>query len=113
MGEVPYPLSAKPSLFLSILSIKCGNWFYWADRAETAEKGGNQRIAFIKADLELCCLVISDLQKWQQVESLPRRQNFQGSFRLEIWLEASLQQEAMATAHSRPTFAVLLKHRRR
>ena len=24
--------------FLSILSIKCGNWFYWADRAETAEK---------------------------------------------------------------------------
>jgi hypothetical protein len=24
--------------FLSILSIKCGNWFYWADRAETAER---------------------------------------------------------------------------
>jgi hypothetical protein len=23
--------------FLSILSIKCGNWFYWADRAETAD----------------------------------------------------------------------------
>jgi hypothetical protein len=26
-------------------------------------KGGKQRIAFIHADLELCCLVISDLQK--------------------------------------------------
>jgi hypothetical protein len=24
--------------FLSILSIKCGNWFYWADRAEAAER---------------------------------------------------------------------------
>jgi hypothetical protein len=24
--------------FLSILSIKCRNWFYWADRAETAER---------------------------------------------------------------------------
>ncbi len=24
--------------FLSILSIKRGNWFYWADRAETAER---------------------------------------------------------------------------
>jgi hypothetical protein len=24
--------------FLSILSIKCGNWFYWADRAERAER---------------------------------------------------------------------------
>jgi hypothetical protein len=24
--------------FLSILSIKPGNWFYWADRAETAER---------------------------------------------------------------------------
>jgi hypothetical protein len=23
--------------FLSILSIKCGNWFYWADRAERAD----------------------------------------------------------------------------
>jgi hypothetical protein len=23
--------------FLSILSIKCGNWFYWVDRAERAE----------------------------------------------------------------------------
>jgi hypothetical protein len=27
-------------------------------------KGGKQRIAFIHVDLELCCLVISDLQKW-------------------------------------------------
>ena len=26
--------------FLSILSIKFGNWFYWADRAETTEKAG-------------------------------------------------------------------------
>jgi len=25
------------STFLSILSIKCGNWFYWADRAESKE----------------------------------------------------------------------------
>jgi hypothetical protein len=24
--------------FLSILSVKRGNWFYWADRAETAER---------------------------------------------------------------------------
>jgi hypothetical protein len=24
--------------FLSILSIKCGNWFYWADRAERADR---------------------------------------------------------------------------
>jgi hypothetical protein len=24
--------------FLSILSIKCRNWFYWADRAETADR---------------------------------------------------------------------------
>jgi hypothetical protein len=24
--------------FLSILSIKRGNWFYWAERAETAER---------------------------------------------------------------------------
>ena len=24
--------------FLSILSIKCGNWFYWAERAETADR---------------------------------------------------------------------------
>jgi hypothetical protein len=24
--------------FLSILSIKHGNWFYWADRAEAAER---------------------------------------------------------------------------
>jgi hypothetical protein len=24
--------------FLSILSIKCRNWFYWADRAERAER---------------------------------------------------------------------------
>jgi len=24
--------------FLSILSIKCRNWFYWADRAEAAER---------------------------------------------------------------------------
>jgi hypothetical protein len=24
--------------FLSILSIKRGNWFYWADRAETADR---------------------------------------------------------------------------
>jgi hypothetical protein len=24
--------------FLSILSIKRGNWFYWAARAETAER---------------------------------------------------------------------------
>jgi hypothetical protein len=24
--------------FLSVLSIKRGNWFYWADRAETAER---------------------------------------------------------------------------
>jgi hypothetical protein len=23
---------------LSILSIKCGNWFYWADRAERADR---------------------------------------------------------------------------
>jgi hypothetical protein len=27
-----------PRTFLSILSIKCGNWFYWADRAETADR---------------------------------------------------------------------------
>jgi hypothetical protein len=24
--------------FLSILSIKCRNWFYWADRAERADR---------------------------------------------------------------------------
>ena len=28
----------KLMCFLSILSIKCGNWFYWADRAETADR---------------------------------------------------------------------------
>jgi len=28
----------KLARFLSILSIKCGNWFYWAERAEAAER---------------------------------------------------------------------------
>jgi len=35
-------IETTPSKFissiLSILSIKCGNWFYWAERAETAER---------------------------------------------------------------------------
>jgi hypothetical protein len=30
--------------FLSILSIKCGNWFYWADRAETAERAESKEL---------------------------------------------------------------------
>jgi len=29
---------SKLVLFLSILSIKRGNWFYWADRAERADR---------------------------------------------------------------------------
>jgi hypothetical protein len=29
---------AKLVGFLSILSIKRGNWFYWADRAERADR---------------------------------------------------------------------------
>jgi hypothetical protein len=31
-------LGKQQHSFLSILSIKCGNWFYWADRAERAER---------------------------------------------------------------------------
>jgi hypothetical protein len=38
--------------FLSILSIKRGNWFYWADRAETAER------AEIKESVLLICICI-------------------------------------------------------
>src|SRR5581483_6725583 len=49
--------------FLSILSIKCGNWFYWADMAESSGKGRKQRIPCIHACLRLCFLRIKDLQK--------------------------------------------------
>ena len=40
--EVVFPIELQMRFqerfdFLSILSIKCGNWFYWADRVETAE----------------------------------------------------------------------------
>ena len=30
------------SRFLSILSIKCVNWFYWADRAERADRADSK-----------------------------------------------------------------------
>jgi hypothetical protein len=33
-----YGNSKNAPSFLSILSIKPGNWFYWADRAERADK---------------------------------------------------------------------------
>jgi hypothetical protein len=39
MGEGCLAFShRKLGLFLSILSIKRGNWFYWADRAERADR---------------------------------------------------------------------------
>jgi hypothetical protein len=37
-GKPKLALPADTKSFLSILSIRCGNWFYWADRAETAER---------------------------------------------------------------------------
>ena len=40
--------------FLSILSIKCGNWFYWADRAERAES--KESPAFTR----ICCYFLEN-----------------------------------------------------
>jgi hypothetical protein len=48
--------------FLSILSIKCGNWFYWADRAETGERAEAKNSLF-SCVFEAMSLRIRDLQK--------------------------------------------------
>jgi hypothetical protein len=42
--------------FLSILSIKRGNWFYWGRQGGNSGKGGNQRIRRIHAYLRLLFL---------------------------------------------------------
>jgi hypothetical protein len=33
-----YGSNYSSGAFLSILSIKCGNWFYWVDGAERADR---------------------------------------------------------------------------
>src|SRR5580765_5813519 len=38
--------------FLSILSIKCGNWFYWADRAERADRAESKESPLFTRILE-------------------------------------------------------------
>jgi hypothetical protein len=56
-------LVLHPDLFLSILSIKHENWFYWADKGGKSRQGGNQRISCIHPYLRLSFLRIRDLQK--------------------------------------------------
>jgi hypothetical protein len=50
-------------MFLSILSIKCGNWFYWADRVETAERAEIKESPLFMLIWRYVVLVISNLQK--------------------------------------------------
>jgi hypothetical protein len=43
--------------FLSVPSIKCGNWFYWADRAEREESPLFMRILGYAARKSITCRI--------------------------------------------------------
>lgn len=58
--DIDFPIYVVWS-FLSILSIKCRNWFYCIDRTEAAERAKSKEFPCIHTYLRLCSLRIRGL----------------------------------------------------